>query len=268
MYNTDICQRSLCQIRQMDLNYFTLSLRDGDREIDVVVDVLLHVMSYLRPNELVTLSSVCKAFWGLCYSNYVWRSKIFDGEQGVLEETMKLIYNHNKYYFLSYYYFEHYVGINCRPDGRSNYLQLVISISKLVPDLRAPYYHDEIISEIKCLYVQMLKEGAAHEEFVYGVKPVQHLPMEKVGIWKFSKKTAESEFLLVLKKKNNVIKFDKYIRPYHVPWNIIRRIKILFYAETLNRLLGISPALTGAVVTGAVVTDGMVTGAVVTDPSQ
>lgn len=242
-----ISDKALYQIKQMSSDNFHWYIYYDKKVICVVIDVLLHIISYLTIDEIINLSRVSKHFYGLCNSNYVWGPRLFSTDS-LPESTMQIIYNNNKNRFLSYYYFKHYVSIDYKLNGNPeshNYLDLLKNIINFVSNLCAPYYHSEIITDVKSIYLQMIKNEMIYDEVVYDVKIVKELHSlckECEYIWKLHKTTNDCEMIMILKKnKRNKrqIKFKKYIMPFYVPTYIIKNVKTIIYAETLNRLLNL-----------------------------
>lgn len=238
----DISSNNLDQIKKLDVNYFCWYLKYKNNNICINSDVILHIIFYLRIKDILKLSQTSKMFYGLCYSNYVWGPRLFNQYDNPPETTLEIIYDHNREYFLSYYYFKNYVKIDYKLNGNPNgynYLELFKNIMTLASDLRAPYFHKEIIPDIRRLCIEMNQSGIKYEEFIYSVKSVETISLDttKEYIWKFQETTNECEILMTLKKsKNNQIKFKKLIHPLLVPTNVIEKIKVIFYIETINRL--------------------------------
>lgn len=203
-------------------------------------DVLLVIISYLNINDILSLSKVCRSFLVLCRSNYVWGPRFFGGKSELTENTLKIIYENNKPYFMNFFSFVNYVGINYeKGSDKCNYFDLFRNICTLVPDLRVPYKHEEIINDIRAIYDQMAIDGFIYDEFVYTICGVEKLPVCLVGeyIWKYQTITKNCELLIVLRRsKKNIIKMRKYVKPFNIPANVIKKTKIIIYAETVNRL--------------------------------
>ena len=203
-------------------------------------DVLLIIISHLNINDILSLSKVCKPFLTLCRSNYVWGPRFFGGKSEPTEKTLKIIYGDNKPYFGDFFYFKNYVVINYeKGTDTCNYFDLFKNLCTLVPDLRVPYKHEEIINDIRAIYDQMVKEGFNYEEFIYSIRSVEKLPFYLVGeyIWKYQTVTNNCDLMIILRKsKQNLIKMKKYVRPFNIPVNIIKKTKIIMYAETVNKL--------------------------------
>ncbi|XWV24604.1 hypothetical protein QJ856_gp1183 [Tupanvirus deep ocean] len=242
--SVNINELHLWQIKRLDINCFFLNfVKDG--EINYLnCDTLLHIISYLSIKDIIKLSRVCKLFYGLCRSNYIWGPRLFsiNNNTSPSEKMMKIIYEKNKSFFLNYFYFKNYFSISYHLDGnpnKYNYFDMFGNIVRLASDMRAPYYHNEIVSDIGNIYKKMVEDGYNYEEFLYTVKAVNDIPVYEASeyIWKYQKITEDSEFILVLRKsKSNKIKFQKYLRPFKVPANIIKKTKVIMYAESVNRL--------------------------------
>ena len=218
-----------------DTSYFSITFN----KIPIVADVLLHIISLLDNSDIIVLSRVCKSLYGLCNSNYIWGPRLFSKEC-IPEKTLEIIYNNNKRHFLSYYYFKHYVTINYQLNGNPDnyhYLDLFRNIIALISHLRSPYFH----TDIKTIYMKMLKENIVYDEVIYIAKAVTSLDKYTCPtIWEFREKTKECDILIQITRcKNNRIKFKKLVVPFNVPSNIIGKVKIILYAETINRLFNI-----------------------------
>lgn len=204
-------------------------------------DVLFYIISYLDMTSTNNLAMTSKLMYSLCRSNYVWRKMIFNCN-ALSEKIINIVYEKNRYYFSDYYYFKKYYNISfdCGSVlGKYNYFDMFINIIKLAPDLRAPYYHREIIPDIYKIHRKMIQDGGKYEEFLYTVKVVPNLIKynNRACIWKYEKITDNSHYLLVLRAtKTGIIKFQKYIKPFYVPDHIIGNVKILFFNETIIRL--------------------------------
>ena len=236
-----------------------------DQNIIIYPDVLLIIISYLGINDILALTRVCKEFYGICRSNYVWGPKLFgnittgppkigtessdlgaprnfakQSSRGPSEKTFQMFYQNNKPYFLNYFYFRNYVDIDYKMGStQCNYFDLFRNICTLIPDLRAPYKHDEIINDIRTIYDQMVADGFKYDEFIYTVRAVDNIPFYNKDqyIWKYRTTTENCELLIILRKnKNNKIKFQKYVKPFNVPVTVIKKMKIIMYAETVDRL--------------------------------
>src|ERR1700761_7761484 len=94
----------LWQLKILDINCFYLSFHKDSITNYLNCDILLHIISYLGINKIIKLKKVCKIFYGLCRSNYVWGPILFNViDSSPSEKMMKIIYEQNKYYFLNYF---------------------------------------------------------------------------------------------------------------------------------------------------------------------
>lgn len=239
-----VSKYKLQQIKKIDICCLGIYFKIDGRLEYLNTDVLLYILSFLDIIDLSNLSKTSKNFYGLCQCNYVWGPKIFVKDEDAFEKIMDIIYKNNVQYFPNYFYFKHYFGIIYDIDKKPNeynYLDLFKNIINLAPDLCAPYYHKEIISDIKKLYGIMIQNDHIHEEFLYVVKATEILPNYDNNnyIWKFEKITNECILLLILKKnRNGGIKLQKIIKPYYIPVYMIKKMKMIFYPETIKRLFG------------------------------
>lgn len=242
MNNDNMHKYKLWQLKRLDICYLGLFFNSKKNTIYLNADTLLHIISYLDIPNILNLLRVNKIFYGLCRSNYIWGPRLFSKKDDPSETMMQLIYKNNESHFLNYFYFKHYFGINYRLDGNPNnynYFDMFKNIVTLAADLRAPYYHSEIISHFRPMYNKMVEDGYRYEEFIYTVKAVSELPKynENEYIWKYENITDDCELLLILKRyKADKIKFQKIIRPFKVPVDIIKKKKIIMFAETVQRL--------------------------------
>ncbi|XWV25839.1 hypothetical protein QJ857_gp1245 [Tupanvirus soda lake] len=234
----------LYQLKKLDINCFYLNFVKDGKTNYLNCDTLLHIISYLDIKEIIKLSKVCKLFYGLCRSNYIWGPRLFSVQDNVppSEKMMKIIYEKNKSHFPNYLCFRNYFSIyyflNGNPN-KYNYFDMFSNIVHLASDMRAPYYHNEIIPDIRNIYNKLIEDGNVHDEFIYIVKAVNIIPEYENNqcIWKYQKITEDSEFLLVLRKsKTNKIKFHKFVRPFKVPTDIIKKTKVIMFSETIDRL--------------------------------
>lgn len=223
---------NLSEIKGLDIYCFGLLYQTDQKKIYIGIDVWLYIISYLSIKDIIMLSTVCKSFYGLCRSNYIWRNRLS-------EQMLEIIYNNNKSYFVNYFHFQNYVGINLTKlfSEGLNYLDLFGNMCLLVSDLRAPYYHKEILADIRLIYDNLVKTGLCYDELIYTVMAVKKFPKHSNCIWKYETTTKNSQLQLVFRRgKCDQIKLQKFVKPFRVPVAAFRKMKIIMYAETIHRL--------------------------------
>ncbi|BCS83420.1 F-box domain protein [Cotonvirus japonicus] len=235
----NISNFNLDALRKLDLSHFYYNFKN-DQQLNS--DTLLYIISLLSIKDIFMLGNSCKMFYGLCKSNCIWGNRLFSTKKDPCDKVMEMIYEKNKSHFLNYYYFKNYFGfdyeLNGNPNGH-NYLELFDNIMTLVPHLKAPYYHTDIVPIIKSKYDELSQTTSINEEFIYIVKAVDLLPLNNDSciIWKHEITYNECELLFILTKDNfDRIKLKKFIKPFFVPSSIIKKKKIIMYQETINRL--------------------------------
>ncbi|MEM3062510.1 MAG: F-box protein [Nitrososphaerota archaeon] len=238
---SELSKKKLCQIKKLALDFFYLKCHFGKKTICLCADVLLYIILYLSINEILVLKKVCKAFYGICQSNYVWKPILFEKDSGATKTMMDIIYKNNRLYFCNYFYFVNYVKINKTPKYYSNYLDLLKNISDLVPDLCPPYHHREVYLAIKRFYCRIM-ENIHHfdNEFIYTIRVVDDLsPYENRNcFWKYEILTNNSNILFILLEDcDGRIKLEKIVRPFNVPAEMIKHTTIVFFRETIDRML-------------------------------
>lgn len=243
--NEKISKMTLCTIKKFDSCIFGLKSSSQKKIIYLNIDILLKIIYFLTIKEISVLRLVCKVFYGLGTCNFVWGQIIFN-ENNNWDDFLKIIYFNNKTCFTDYFCFTNYFKIDYDLDiniHRYNYFELFKNIIFLANDFKAPYFHKEIIPCVRKIYKVLEKEGFETDTFIYTLKAVDVLPNFDThpSKDKFYNITAQSEYLLVLEKnKKNVIKIKKIIKPFFVPTIIIKKIKVIMYAETINRLFKIT----------------------------
>ncbi|AUV58672.1 hypothetical protein [Bandra megavirus] len=201
--------------------------------IRIDCDVLLQIIYYLDINDIINLKSTCKYLNDICTSNYIWGKIFFDVQQGLSEKIMQMIYEKNNTYFLNYYYFKHYFGINYCLNGnidQYNYLEMIKKIFALVPYFRAPYYHKELIGNI-------LPIDNNIDEIMYVVSSVDEFPKYNNNIiWQHHYHHIECQILLILVNKSGTIKLKKFVKPHILSHKLFKKMKITMFLETVKKL--------------------------------
>jgi len=189
---------------------------------------------------------VSKIFYGICRSNYIWGPLLFSPTAHPSEIMMKIIYQNNQSYFSNYIGFKNYVIIDYQLDGNTigyNYFDLFKNIMILASDLRVPYGHMEIIPKIKLWFKEVIKNGINYDDaFYYIVKAVDDLSRyyNRKYFWKYEISNSNCQLLFIMKQnKSNKMILQKIIRPFNVPAKVIKKTKIIFFPETINRVFGL-----------------------------
>ncbi|MEM0353972.1 MAG: F-box protein [Thermoplasmata archaeon] len=237
----EISKKKLCQIKKLTLDSFCLKCHITKKAICLCADILLYIISYLSISEILVLRKVCKVFYGICQTNYVWKSILFEKDFGATKTMMDIIYKNNRMYFCNYFYFLNYINITETPKYYSNYLELFKNISDLIPDLCPPYHHREVFLAIKQFYCKIMENIYRFDnEFIYTIRVVDDLSPYENGnyFWKYKILTNNSDILFILSEDcNGRIKMEKIVRPFNVPAEMIKHTTIVFFRETIDRML-------------------------------
>ena len=203
----------------------------------VCSDILFYIIRFLDLQDILNLSLVNKALYRLCRFNIAWWNKLYD-KSGITNQALQIIYDNNKQYFISQYHFQNYINIDYMTHSDDVFF-LFGNICDLVSDMRAPYYHQDIVSDIRRLYDKLIimEEFNYDNEFIYKIIPVNEISNDQSYFWKYQVITSYSECLLIMKyNRDNKIVLKKFIKPLKVPPEVIKKTTIIMYAETIERL--------------------------------